>query len=154
MYTKFGWVWSKRARIFIFDSPPRPILKGCWKIESLDLGNFSFVYVTNSTSRRNFMMLEWLEVPYRFWWPVSQWVPKLAIFSGQYLRTYLSYIIEIWYSLQAGLHNYMCIISALYLKWVPSCRGVEIGSKWFVYVQVNARTWPAHAVRFDFYIYL
>ena len=53
---------------------------------------------------------------------VSQWVPKLAIFSGPYLRIHLSYIIEIWYSLQDGWHKRWCIISALYLKWVPSCR--------------------------------
>ena len=59
---------------------------------------------------------------------------KLAIFSDSYLRIHVSYIIEIWYSLRDGLHNYMCIISALYLKWVPSwIEGrVEIGSKWFV----------------------
>ena len=59
---------------------------------------------------------------------VSEWVPKLAIFSGSYLRVYLSYIIEIWYSLQDGLNNYMCIISALYLKWVPSSKLARNGS--------------------------
>ena len=121
------------ARIFIFDPPP--FWRG-FKIESLDFWNFSFVCVTNSNSRRNFLRLEWLAVPYRFWWPVSewvsQWVTKLAILSGPYLRIHLSYIIEIWYYPQDRLHNYMCIISALYLKWVPNCRGVEIGSKWFV----------------------
>ena len=88
-----------------------------------------------------------------FWWPVSQWVPKLATFSSQYLRIYLSYIIEIWYYIQDGLHNYMCKISAFYLIWVPSCRGVENGPKWFVYSvygQANARTWSAHVVRFDY----
>ena len=63
---------------------------------------------------------------------VSQSVAKLAISSGQYLRIYLSYFIEIWHSLQDRLHNYMSIISALYLSWVLSCRGVESGSKWFM----------------------
>ena len=127
----------ERARIFIFD-PPSPFRRG-WNIESLDFLKFFFVCVTNSTSKRNFTMLEWSEVTYRFLWPVSEWVsewvPKLAIFSGPYLRIHLSYIIEIWYSLQDGLHNYMCIISVLYLKWVPSCRG---GRNCLEMVRVNS----------------
>ena len=66
---------------------------------------------------------------------VSEWVPILAIFSGPYLRIHLSYIIEIWYYPQDRLHNYMCIISALYLNWVPSCRG---GRNWLEMVGVNS----------------
>ena len=135
-------MWNFVSRILIFDPPPfwvvgicisnllgahriciLPPFWRCWKIESLDFWNFFSVCVTNSTSRRNFMTLEWLEVPFKFWWPVNEWVSVRAIFSGPYLRIHLSYIIEIWYSLQDGLHNYMCIISALCLKWVPSCVG-------------------------------
>ena len=89
MYIKFGWVWSNGLEFSFLTLPP--FWRG-WKIESLDFWNFSFVCVTKSTSMRNIMMLEWLEVPYRFWWPVSEWVPKWAIFSGQYLRIYLSCI--------------------------------------------------------------
>ena len=129
MYKTFVWVWSYGPE-FSFLTPPPPFWRG-WKVESLDFRNFSFVYVPNSTSRWNFMMLEWLKYPIGFDdLSVSEWVnPKLAIFSGPYLQLHLRYISEIWYSPQDGLHHYICIISALYLKCVPSCSVVEIGSK-------------------------
>ena len=53
----------QRDRIFIIDPPPH--FEGGWKIKSCDLWNFPFVCVPNSTSKRNFIMREWLEVPYR-----------------------------------------------------------------------------------------
>ena len=41
----------------------------CWKREKLGFGNFSFICVPNFTSIKNVMLLEWLEVTDRFWWP-------------------------------------------------------------------------------------
>ena len=52
---------------------------------------------------------------------VSVSEPKLAIFSGPYLRMYLFCNIEIWYSLQ----DYIITLYNLYLKWILSFRGVK-----------------------------
>ena len=102
-----------------------------WRRESLGFWNCSFIcpkLYQNATFHDAGMIISTLHV--------FLWLPRLS-FSCPYLRIYLYYIIEIQYSLQDRLHNLMCIISALYLKWVLSCRGgVKSDSILFNVVQV------------------
>ena len=142
MYTKFDWVWLEFS--FLTLSPPS--FWSGWKIEGLDFWNFSSVVSQTllegeiSWSCNDCKYHICFDKPSVSQWVsewVNQWVPKLAIFSGPYRRIYLSYIIEIWHSPQDGLHNYMSIISARYLKWIPRCSWVEIGSNWLVSVKIS-----------------
>ena len=78
---------------------------------------------------KNYFINFFLNYPYSslgVWWPVSQWVnAKIAIFSGSYLSIYLKAILLKFGALfKVDYLNYMCIISALYLKWVLSVQRV------------------------------
>ena len=128
---------SKEIRnIFIFLHYNLHLYFRGWKRKTL---NFSFVCVSNSISTRNFMVVKWLEAPETFWWSVSESVSQSSV------NTKISYFLRsifqnLFYTILlkfGNLYKIDYIItwvynSALYLKWVLSCRGVKNGSKLFV----------------------
>ena len=97
--------------------------------------NFS-LFLPNTTSKFHGarMIRNILNVLMTCLW-VSQSVPKLAIFSGLYLRIYLCNIIEIRYSLQGWWHKFVHVYNFSSVSQMGS--GLQWTQKWLEIVRLN-----------------